>query len=48
MEMSGQFHALATLAAGNIPGAHGIAGWVGPRAGLLPWMRVGPLYRLSY
>jgi hypothetical protein len=34
MEVSGKHHTLATLPPGNIPNAHLIKGWVGPRAGL--------------
>jgi hypothetical protein len=34
MEMSGQFHALATLTQGKDPGTHWKEGWVGSRASL--------------
>jgi hypothetical protein len=33
MEMSGQFHSLAVLAAGKSPDIHWIGGLIGPRAG---------------
>jgi hypothetical protein len=34
MEVSGQFHSLAVLTAGESPDIHWIGGLIGPRAGL--------------